>query len=454
MKNRKGKLILFLVSAVFLFISCKKSDETNTKSTNQAFEAPDWSINAVIYEVNTRQYTKEGTFNAFLTHLPKLKEMGIDILWFMPIHPIGGKNRKGSLGSYYSVKNYKEINPEFGTLEDFKNLVKEAHNLGMYVIIDWVANHTAWDNEWTKSHPEFYTRDSTGNFVSPFDWTDVIDLNYDNKELWNYMRDAMKFWVDECNIDGFRCDVAAMVPLDFWKWLRPQLETNKKLFMLAEASEPELHEVFDMTYNWQLKDLFVGIAEGKKNADDLHALFENEKREYPQKAYRMVFTTNHDENSWHGTDKERFGKFAKQFAIITGVVPGMPLVYSGMEGGLDKRLLFFEKDPINWKESEYRSIYTKLFKLKKENKALWNGVNGGEIIKIDLGDSSLFAFVREKENNKILALFNLSTVRKKIILKNKLAFGEYKNLWTDANQLIDENFSLTLEPLTNVIFYK
>lgn len=454
MKKQSIKFFLFLSFIIFLFVGCLNGDKTNSHNKPISFDPPEWSINAAIYEVNTRQYTKEGTFNAFLTHLPKLKEMGVDILWFMPIHPIGEKNRKGSLGSYYSVKNYTEINPEFGTLQDFKNLVKEAHNLGMYVIIDWVANHTAWDNVWVNSHPEFYTKDSTGNFVSPFDWSDVIDLNYDNKELWNYMRDAMKYWVDECNIDGFRCDVAAMVPIEFWKWLRPQLETNKKLFMLAEASEPQLHEVFDMTYNWQLKDLFVGIAEGKKNVNDLHLLFEKEKTDYPKNAFRMVFTTNHDENSWHGTDKERFGKFAKQFAVITGVVPGMPLVYSGMEAGLDKRLLFFEKDQINWKESDYRYIYTKLFELKKENKALWNGGYGGEIIKIDLGDPNIFAFVREKDKNKIIALFNLSDKKKNLILTNNLVKGEYKSLWTGEQIFINENFSLTLEPLKNIIFYK
>lgn len=454
MKNQKTKLFLPIILLLFLFVGCKNTGEVKNQVPNEPFKAPEWSVNATIYEVNTRQFTDEGTFNAFLSHLPKLKEMGIDILWFMPIHPIGVKNRKGTLGSYYSIKNYTEVNPEFGTVQDFKNLVKEAHNLGMYVIIDWVANHTSWDNVWTETHPEFYTKDSTGNLVSPFDWSDVIDLNYDNKELWNYMRDAMKYWVDECNIDGFRCDVAAMVPLEFWKWLRPQLQTNKKLFMLAEAHEPELHEAFDMTYSWQLKDLFVGIAEGKMSAADLYNLFEKEKTEYPKDAYRMVFTTNHDENSWQGSDKERFGKYAKQFAVITGVVPGMPLVYSGMEADLDKKLLFFEKDPIKWKDSEYRNIYTKLFNLKKENKALWNGSNGGELVKIDTGDPSLFAFMREKDENKVLAIFNLSDKKKKVSLNNKLAVGDYKDLWTGQNHTVNDNYSLTLEPLGNIIFYK
>jgi glycosidase len=454
MARNLARIFTALFITTLLFTGCKNTENIKGSENTDTIKAPQWSYNASIYEVNTRQFTNEGTFNAFRNHLPKLKEMGIDILWFMPIHPIGVKNRKGPLGSYYSVQNYKEVNPEFGTLDDFKSLVKEVHSLGMYVIIDWVANHTSWDNVWTKTHPVFYTKDKNGNYVSPFDWSDVIDLNYDNKELWNYMRDAMKFWVDECNIDGFRCDVAAMVPLEFWKWLRPQLETNKKLFMLAEAHEPELHEAFDMTYNWQLKDLFVDIASGKKNADDLYKLFEQEKTIYPGDAFRMVFTTNHDENSWNGTDKERFGKFAKQFAVLSGVVPGMPLVYSGMEGGLNKRLLFFERDPIQWKESDYRSIYTKLFKLKKENKALWNGSFGGEIIKIDTGDPSIFAFVRQKEGNKVIALFNLSGSKKTVRLNSYDLNGEYKDLWLGKITTINDNFSLSLEPLANTIFYR
>lgn len=439
---------------IFSFSGCKSAEKTTRLKATTSFTPPEWSKNATIYEVNIRQFTQEGTFNAFASHLPRLKEMGIDILWLMPVHPIGITNRKGTLGSYYSVKDYTGINPEFGTLEDFKNLVNSAHQLGMYLIIDWVANHTSWDNVWTESHPDFFTRDSKGSFVSPYDWTDVIDLNFDNKELWNKMRDAMKYWVDECEIDGFRCDVAAMVPLEFWKWLRPQLESDKKLFMLAEAHEPELHEAFDMTYNWQLKDIFVGIAEGKKSAGDLYLHFEEEKETYPENAYRMVFTTNHDENSWHGTDKERFGEFAEQFAVISGVVSGMPLVYSGMEGGLNKRLEFFEKDPINWKESRYKELYSKLFSLKKQNPAIWNGLFGGEMEKVDSGVKHVFSFARQKEENQIFALFNLSNNRTTVSIDNKLINGEYKSLFSEEIYNFNSNKSLTLEPYSYLILFR
>lgn len=270
---------------------------------------PEWSINANIYEVNVRQYTPEGTFAAFEKHLPELKKLGVDIIWIMPINPIGKQNRKGALGSYYAVANYKTVNPEFGTVDDFKKLVNKTHKLGMKIIIDWVANHTAWDNIWVKDHPEFYTRDAKGNFVPPVaDWEDVIDLNYDNKELRSLMIDAMKYWVKECNIDGFRCDVAAMIPIDFWNEAVPELKKIKHVFMLAEANENFVHQAFDMSYNWQLKDLMNDIAKGKKNAEDLVKLFEKEKQEYKTDDYRMSFTTNHDLNSWDGTEYVKIGE--------------------------------------------------------------------------------------------------------------------------------------------------
>ena len=267
-------------SVVYLSIFLLTLSSYLSAQNSFEFSHPEWSKNSVIYEVNVRQYTPEGTFAAFEKHLPELKKLGVDILWLMPINPIGVKNRKGSLGSYYSVKDYKAVNPEFGTEKDLKNLVSKAHEMGMHVIIDWVANHTAWDNVWVKPHPDFFTKDSSGNFVPPIaDWGDVIDLNYDNKELWKYMIDAMKYWITNCNIDGFRCDVAAMVPIDFWIEARKELtETKKDIFMLAEADESYLHRAFDMTYNWPLKDLMHEVSIGKKNADDLVKFFKKNQQ--------------------------------------------------------------------------------------------------------------------------------------------------------------------------------
>lgn len=438
-------LIIFLLFTLTIYGQDKK---TITHS--------DWSKNAIIYEVNVRQYTPEGTFKSFEKHLPELKALGVDILWLMPINPIGKLNRKGSLGSYYSVMDYKAVNPEFGTIADFKRLVNKAHSMKMKIIIDWVANHTSWDNVWIKDHKDFFTKDSKGNFVPPVaDWTDAIDLNYDNKELRKYMIDAMSFWLKECNIDGFRCDVAAMVPTDFWLEAYPKLSKIKKVFMLAEANENYLHQAFDMTYNWQLKDLMNEIASGKKKAVDLAAFFEKEKKEYNRDDYRMNFTSNHDENSWNGTEFERLGDGASAFAVLCEVAPGMPLIYTGQEAGMNKRLRFFEKDTVNWKPYPMRSIYTQLNSLKKSNKALWNGLKGGELKSIDCGNENVYALTRENGGNKIFALFNFSKAIQKVKINSDAIAGKYKDIFTKGSvKNITNNFEAELQPWEYKVFSK
>ncbi len=429
---------------IFLFLITNNfSSAQNIKSVKH----PDWSYNLSIYEVNTRQYTPEGTFEAFDTHIKELKDIGVGIVWFMPINPIGEKNRKGTLGSYYSVKDYKGVNPEFGTLQDFKETVNQIHSMGMYVIIDWVANHTAWDNVWVKDHPDFYTKDSLGNFVPPVpDWHDVIDLNYDNKELWQYMIDAMKYWVEECDIDGFRCDVAGMVPLDFWKTAHSELDKIKNVFMLAEAEGPELHQAFDMTYSWELLHLMNDVAQGKKNVQSIRDYFQKEKNQYPADAYRMRFTTNHDENTWNGTEFERMGEAAETFDVFTCVIPGMPLLYSGQEAGLNKRLDFFEKDTIEWKDSKYKFLYTTLFHEKENNKALWNGLQGGEMVSVKSSASDVFAFVRKKDGAKVYAIFNLSDKKVKTELESDLILGEYINPFSGKKFHVKSKEWLQLKP--------
>ncbi len=410
-------------------------------------EHPDWSYNLSIYEVNTRQYTPESTFEAFDLHIKELKDLGVGIVWFMPINPIGEKNRKGSLGSYYSVKDYKAVNPEFGTLEDFKETVKLIHDEGMYVIIDWVANHTAWDNIWVKDHPDFYTKDSSGNFVSPVpDWHDVIDLNYDNKELRKYMIDAMKYWVEECDIDGFRCDVAGMVPMDFWKEAHTELNKIKPVFMLAEAEGPQFSEAFDMTYSWDLLHLMNDVAQGKAGVRSLKDYFTKEANKYPVDAYRMRFTTNHDENTWNGTVFERMGDAAETFDAFTCVIKGMPLVYSGQEAGLNKRLKFFDKDTIQWKESKYRFLYTRLLLEKKKNQALWNGDKGGKMVPVKSSSDEIFAFVRQKGKYKVYAVFNFSDKKVRTELDSRLIAGEYTDLISDRKMQIKSKEWLEFQP--------
>jgi glycosidase len=381
----------------------------------------EWARNANIYEVNLRQYTPQGTFAAFQDHLPRLKRMGVKILWLMPIQPIGARNRKGTLGSYYSVRDYVAVNPEFGTLDDFKRLVKATHDAGMHVIIDWVANHSAWDHAWVAEHPRWYKKNDQGEIHSyAYDngreieyWTDVVGLDYAQPALWPAMTDAMKFWVRETGIDGYRCDVASLVPTPFWEQTRAALEQIKPVFMLAESAAPELHRrAFDMTYDWSLYDALTEIAGGHADADQLAVYLDDASHRYPGDAYRMTFTTNHDKNAWEGNDAERFGEAAfKVFAVLAATLPGMPLIYGGQESWLDKRVAFFEKDAIEWKDHRLGEFYAGLLRLKTETSALWNGADGGAAEVLATGNKAVFAFTRSDANDAVTVVANLSNAQ-------------------------------------------
>ena len=404
------KKILFVLLAALVVASCAPSKKTEVATPVNPLE---WSNDAVMYEVNVRQFTPEGTFNAFASHLPRLKELGVEILWLMPIHPIGEKNRKGSLGSYYSIRDYKAVNPEFGTIEDFKALVNKAHEMGFKVLIDCVANHSSWDNVWMENHKDWYTQDSLGNIIPPVaDWSDVADLNYDNAEMRAAMLDAMKFWVKDANIDGYRCDYAGGVPTDFWETARVALDSIKPVFMLAENEDALdlLNKAFDCNYGWTVHHLMNEIYKGEKSATDIQGYFAKTDSTYPAGKYILNFTSNHDENSWQGTEYERLGASAKTFAVLSFTLPGMPLIYTGQEAGLNKRLLFFEKDEIDWKtDTTMTPFYAKLVDLKQENPALWNGTAGSKIHFLPTSDvQKLLVFTREKENNTVLVVMNLS----------------------------------------------
>lgn len=432
------KKILFLsliagVASLFSIGCNKKADKTATPerdSTYTTVNQPEWSRNAVIYEVNLRQYTPSASIKEFGTHLPRLKELGVDILWFMPIHPISEVNRKGELGSYYAVKDYKAFNPEFGTIEEFKEVVDSAHAMGMKVILDWVPNHTGCDNAWVAEHPEWYTKNEKGEMFGPFDWTDVYELNYDNQEMRNAMIDALKFWLTDINVDGFRCDVAGEVPTDFWDEARPQLDAVKpELFMLAEASKPELQKhAFNMGYNWPMKDLFSEIAatsgqytfkkEGEpmrtfpqKYAVAIDSLLADQAANYPKDSYLMNMITNHDLNSWEGTEFERLGNLQKAFAVLSYTLPGMPLIYTGQETGLNRAFEFFKKDNApEWEpRNEYFTFYQKLNELKHTQEALNAGEAGGKMKRYPTQSHSLYAFSREKGDSKVFVIVNLGT---------------------------------------------
>jgi glycosidase len=405
--------------------------------------------NAVIYEVNIRQYSPEGSFKAFTRDIPKLKQLGVKVIWMMPIFPIsqtkrkatGGDNSKFAsempakeqhkyLGSYYAVSDFKKVNPEFGTLEEFRNLVKTAHENGMYVILDWVPNHTGWDHVWIKQHPEYYTQNEKGEIIDPINpetgktwgWTDVADLNYDNQNLRKEMTGDMKYWLQKEGVDGFRCDVAGNVPLDFWQQAIPELRKEKNIFMLAEAWEPELlkDNLFDMAYAWDGHHTSNKIAQGKENvaAWDKYMIERNNK--YEVNDILMNFVDNHDENSWNGTIQSRLGAAEEAMTALTYVMPGMPLIYSGNEYGLKHSLKFFEKDLIPKTKGKDWELRVKLGELKNENIALHGGKNPASYNRISTkDDTKILAFEREKDGKKVIYIANLSneTIETKIQLQ-------------------------------------
>ena len=389
--------------------------------------ATNWHANSVIYEVNLRQMTEEGTFKAFQDqHLDRLEDLGVEILWLMPIFPIGEKKRKGTMGSYYAVQDYQATNPEHGSMEEFKALVDAAHSKGMKVILDWVANHTAWDNVWLADHPDWFTKNDNGNYVSPVaDWSDVMDLNYDNLDMREAMIQSLEFWIEEADIDGYRCDVAEMVPLDFWINARKRLDAIKPIFFLAEGEPAELHEAFDMTYAWSFHHLMNEVSRGDKGASDVAAYWKDHDTKYADNDYRMQFITNHDENSWNGTVIERMGENRKGFAVLSYTIPGMPLIYSGMEADMDKRLEFFEKDVIDWKDLPMNEFYRKLNLLKSNHPAMANGAEGGTLEFVDTGSEKVLAYFRSKDDKHVLTVINFSDEVVDIDLNHESLKGEY-----------------------------
>lgn len=465
MKMNKGHLLVCAIASVLL--ACgqpggPETTETNPPASQTQTErytkprVPDWGKNATIYEVNLRQYTPEGTFEAFARHLPRLKKMGVDILWFMPIHPISREKRKGTFGSFYAVADYKDTNPEHGTLEDFKKLVAQIHDLGMHVIIDWVPNHTGWDHPWITQHPDYYTHDENGNIIDPIDpetgkswgWTDVADLNYDNPNLRLAMIDAMAFWVKECDIDGFRCDVAHNVPVDFWTQATDSLYAIEPLFMLAEAEVPALRNTgsFVMDYGWQFLHLMNEIAKGDKTAADIDNYLAEDRQKY-SKGYHMYFTSNHDENTWSGTVFDRLGDGHLAFAVLAATMDGMPLIYSGQESANRKRLEFFEKDTIEWGDYPYADFYTTLNNLKHQNPALWNGTDGGTLTRIQTNnDKAVFAFMRQKGENRVVVVINLSKMPQEIKLLGNDYVGDYSNIFAKGTTTLTEDMVVNLEP--------
>jgi len=417
---------------------------------------PKWSSHAVIYQVNTRQFSKEGKFSGVTKQLPRIKSLGADIVWLMPIHPIGEVERKGELGSPYAVKDYMQINPEFGTADDLKRLIQTAHDLSMKVIIDWVPNHSAWDNWLVEEHPEWYARDYKGDFrPSPWwDWSDIIEFDYTQVGLRNYMIEAMCYWVKEFDIDGFRHDVAGYVPNDFWQQARCELDAIKPVFMLAEWENRDMHErAFNMTYAWTWNETMHEIAMGKCSLDSLRKYYSWNERSWPREAYRMTFVSNHDKNAWDGTQHEQFGDALEGCIVLSVIGEGMPLIHNGQEAGESKRLAFFERDPIEWQEHEIGDLYRKLIALKKSKTVLGNGEYGAKMIQVPNSRmSQVFSFIRHDSSEKVFVVINFSNTATETRFTEPLFEGEYIDWSTGESFSFHTGTTLAVAPWQYKIF--
>ena len=464
------KLILVLLPCI-LILACKSEPKQNeqTEDVMEVKNEPIASItadmmeNAIIYEANIRQYSPEGSFNAFTKDIPELKKLGVKIIWVMPIFPISEIKRKATgdkfasdiedpeerkkyLGSYYAVSDYRNINPEFGTIEDFRKLVKTAHDNGIYVILDWVPNHTGWDHTWIKTNPEFYTKNENGEITDPINkntgeswgWTDTADLNYGNGDMRQAMINDMMHWLTEEGIDGFRCDVAAEVPTDFWERAIPELRAKKNIFMLAEAWEPELlnGDLFDMAYGWDRHHTMNHIAKGESKVKEWDDQMEKDARRYNDNDILMTFVTNHDENSWNGSVKERMGEAGEVFTALSYLAPGMPLIYSGQEYGMNHRLKFFEKDSIPKTKGKMWTVLERLGKLKSISPALHGGKNAASYKRIQCDNDNVLQFERNKNGVTLTFLANLSA--KDQSFSNTLD-GKFLNYMTDLREGYHKN---------------
>jgi glycosidase len=414
------------------------------------FETVDWAKAAVVYEVNIRQYTQEGTFKAFEFHLPRLKRMGVDILWLMPVTPISKEERQGTLGSFYACSSYDEINPEFGTIDDLRQLIKSAHALNMKVIIDWVANHTGCDHEWTIEHPDWYIKDDAGNFTERNGWKDVIDLNYDMLPMRAAMIEAMQFWVRDCDIDGFRCDMAHLVTLDFWKSARQQCDMLKPLFWLAECEVTAYLDVFDANYAWAWMHVTEQYVKNESSIGDIYNILHS----YSQStvgAKKLFFTSNHDENSWNGTEYEKFGDLAKAMAVFSFTWDGMPLIYSGQEIPSNKRLKFFDKDQIDWiAKPTLEDFYTSLSTLHHSDV-----ISNGETFILPTDSEGVMAFLRRSGDNVVLVILNMSVRDRNIVkVQHDWLKGSFTNIFSGLTFNFEQEEQFEMQAYEYLVYSK
>ncbi|PVX46063.1 alpha amylase catalytic subunit [Flavobacterium sp. 103] len=434
---KKLSISFVLIALIFSLICCQNNKLSNNDDNSQIDGHPAWIMQGNIYEVNVRQYTPEGTFNSFAKHLDRLKAMGVQTIWFMPINPISKLDRKGSLGSYYAVSDYTAVNPEFGTMDDFKKLVEAIHEKGMKVLIDWVPNHTGADHRWITGHPDFFVKDSSGKPAVAFDWADTRQLNYKNPVLQDSMIRAMKYWIEDTNIDGFRCDVAWNVPASFWRKSIPELKKMKNIFMLAEGDSTYLPKSgFDAVYPWHMFKMMEKVAKGEKSALALDSINKENETLYPKNTIQMYFTSNHDENSWNHADFGTFpGIIHEPFAVFTQTMKNsIPLIYSGQEEPVLRALKFFDKDPITFKNFQREKFYTTLLNLRKNNEALSANAS---FKKVHLGDDkAIYAYVREKGNKKVLVILNFSANEQAVSIKDNSLTGKAHNVFKENEETL------------------
>jgi glycosidase len=390
-----------------------------------------------VYEVNLRQYSEGGDFNGFRPHLQRLASMGVGILWFMPLTPISVEGRKGTLGSYYACSDYRSVNPEFGTMDEFREIVREAHALGMKVIVDWVANHTGLDHLWTRTHPDFYKRNAEGAFFDANGWDDVIDLDYSNPRLRHEMKECMRHWLETAGIDGFRCDMAMLTPLDFWREARTALDPGRELFWLAELDpldHPDYMQVFDAGYTWRWMRAAQDFLDPRAgDLDPLFSLLEHYRARSLWRYRPAWFTSNHDENSWNGTEYEKYGGMALPLAVFSCLWPGMPLIYGGQEIPNRKRLAFFGRDPLEWVDPPaLHDFYRRLLTLRKTHPAfdseMVQPIGTG-------GQGSILCFLRRNADQRILVILNFSEVAvTDLRLSETGLYGSWTDLFTGLTE--------------------
>jgi glycosidase len=425
------------------------------------FKRVDWIKDKTIYEVNLRQYTEAGTFKAFESHIPRIKEMGAEVLWFMPVTPISEKGRKGSLGSYYACSSYTKLNAEFGSEQDFLSLIQLAHKHEMKVMIDWVANHTGRQHEWMDQHPNWFNQDAEGNFTERNGWEDVVDLNFENQDMRAALIGAMQYWVRTFNIDGFRCDMAHLVPLDFWYSARKACETIKPLFWLAECEDIAYHSVFDATYAWSWMHATTKVENEESGVNEIYNIL-HDYAQYPQGAYKLFFTSNHDENTWNGTEYEKYGIAAKAWAVFTFMWKGLPLLYSGQELPNHKRLAFFDKDKIEWTHQPLLgAFYKTLIELRKNYACIIDG----DSFNLPTSNNQVMAFLRydhahekksEKESGKqiVLVLLNFSHQVQKVQVEHAYLNGQFLNAFSGLSYSFNKQEGFELMPGDYLVYVK